>query len=104
MVEFRAVGELGSSTELTLSRSLVSDTFSRPLTIALEDGLLTVQQRITGDGDGDGAITALDGLIALRMAAQTLAEDLALDIDGDGAVTVEDARQILALAGPERGI
>ena len=104
VVEFRAVGELGSSTELTLSRSLVSDTFSRPLTIALEDGLLTVQQRITGDGDGDGAITALDGLIALRMAAQTLAEDLALDIDGDGAVTVEDARQILALAGPERGI
>ena len=29
--------------------------------------------------------------------------DLALDIDGDGAVTIEDARQILALAGPEKG-
>ena len=104
VVEFRAVGEIGDSTQLTLSRSLVSDSYSRPVTIALADGMLTIGQRILGDGDGDGSVTALDGLIALRMAAQTMPVDLALDMDGDGAVTIEDARQILALAGPEKGI
>ena len=57
-----------------------------------------------GDGDGDGVITALDGLIALRMAADIMAVDLALDMDGDGAVTIEDARKILALAKPEKVI
>ncbi len=103
VVEFRAVGELGSFTQLTLSRSLVSDSYSRPLSISLENGSVTIGLRTAGDGDGDGAITPLDGLIALRMAMNIMEVDLALDIDGDGAVTIEDARQILALAGPEKG-
>ncbi|PKB64903.1 MAG: hypothetical protein BZY80_01560 [SAR202 cluster bacterium Io17-Chloro-G2] len=104
VVEFKAVGETGSSTQLTLSRSLVSDSFSRSVTISLADGMLTIGQRILGDADGDGSVTAVDGLIALRMAAQTMAVDLALDLDGDGTVTAEDARQVLALARPEKGI
>ena len=104
VVEFKAVGEMGSSTPLTLSRSLVSDSYSRPVTITLADGKLTIGRRILGDGDGDGRVTAVDGLIALRMAAQMMAADLALDMDGDGAVTIADARQILAMARPEKGI
>ena len=82
----------------------MSDSDNRPVTITMADGMLTIGQRMPGDGDGDGTVTALDGLIALRMAAQSIPVDLALDMDGDGAVTVEDARQILALAGLEKGI
>ena len=110
VVEFKVVGDLGGSTELTLSRSLVSDSYSRPLTVTLADGMLSIQQRILGDGDGDGRVTAVDALIALRMAAQAAAADppldipveLTLDMDGDGAITIEDARKILVLAGSER--
>ena len=104
VVEFKVVGEAGSSSEIILSRSLVSDSYSRALAVSLEDGMVTIGQRIVGDGDGDGVVTALDGLIALRMAAKTMKVDLALDLDGDGALTMEDARQILVLAGSEKGI
>lgn len=88
----------------------MSDSYSRPLTVTLADGMLSIQQRILGDGDGDGRVTAVDALIALRMAAQAAAADppldipveLTLDMDGDGAITIEDARKILVLAGSER--
>ena len=82
----------------------MSDSYSRALAVSLEDGMVTIGQRIVGDGDGDGVVTALDGLIALRMAAKTMKVDLALDLDGDGALTMEDARQILVLAGSKKGI
>ena len=66
--------------------------------------MVTIGQRVAGDGDGDGVVTTLDGLIALRMATKTMKIDLALDLNGDGVVTMEDARQILDLAGSEKGI
>ena len=104
VVEFKVVGELGGSTELTLSRSLVSDSYSRPLSITLSHGMFSIQQRALGDGDGDGRVTALDALIALRMAAVADTPlDMSLDMDGDGAITIEDARKILVIAGLEKG-
>ena len=104
VVEFQIIGNLGSGTSLSLSRSLVSDSFSRPLSIELADGELTIGFRIVGDGDGDGAVSALDALIALRMAQGLTEVDLELDMDGDGKITGDDARHILAMAGPGREV
>jgi len=66
----------------------------------LVGGDLTVGQRTVGDGDGDGEITALDALIALKEASQSTGQDLSLDVNLDGQVTEADARLILILARP----
>ncbi|PKB82224.1 MAG: hypothetical protein BZY88_05020 [SAR202 cluster bacterium Io17-Chloro-G9] len=104
VVVFKVLVDREGTTRLSLTRSLVSDSYSRPLPIELLDGELTVGIRAAGDGDGDGAVTALDALIAMKMAHQLTQADLALDMDGDGSVTADDARQILAMAGPEREV
>ena len=51
-----------------------------------------------GDYNGDGRITELDALAALKMSVKLLAEDLILDMDQNGRVTAEDARRILSIA------
>ena len=56
-------------------------------------------EQIAGDADGDGCITSLDALTALRASVfvDELTEEqlLALDVDGDGMVTSIDAVSIL---------
>jgi hypothetical protein len=99
-VEFRIVGEDGSTSQLTLSEDLASDFASRRLTLDLVDGEVTIGQRIGGDGNGDGKITVLDALIALKIFGEQSPLDLVMDVNGDGRVTPEDARQILAMARP----
>ena len=101
MMEFRIIGEQGSVSPLTLLEVLASDSDGERLPLNLGDGLLTVGQPLAGDGNGDGKITVLDGLIALRMFRELSPEDLVLDMNGDGVVTPEDARQILTMARPE---
>jgi hypothetical protein len=100
-MEFRIIGEQGSVSPLTLLEVLASDSDGERLPLNLGDGLLTVGQPLAGDGNGDGKITVLDGLIALRMFRELSPEDLVLDMNGDGVVTPEDARQILTMARPE---
>ena len=51
-----------------------------------------------GDHNGDGNVTELDALAALKMSVKQLPEDLKLDMDGNGKVTAEDARLILKKA------
>ena len=104
VVVFKVIAEREGVSLLSLTRSLVSDSYSRPLSIQLSDGELTIGTRVAGDGDGDGMVTALDALIAMKMAHQLMQVDLALDMDGDGSVTADDARQILAMAGPGREV
>lgn len=101
VMEFRIIGAQGSVSPLILVEVLASDSGGERLPLNLVDGQLTVGQPVLGDGNGDGKITALDGLIALRMFKQLSPEDPVLDVDGDGRVTPEDARQILAMARPE---
>ena len=99
-VEFRIIGEDGSTSPLTLSEDLASDFASRRLTLHLVDGEVTIGQRIGGDGNGDGRITVLDALIALRIAGEQSPVDLVMDVNWDGQVTPEDARRILVMARP----
>ena len=101
IVEFRIIGEQGSNSFLSLSDVLANGESGEAIDLALVDGSLIVGQSIPGDGNGDGRITALDALIALRMFVQISPEELIMDLDGDGRVTPQDARQILALAQPE---
>ena len=101
IVEFNIIGEQGSSSTVILSDVLANGEDGQSIALELADGGLNVGQPIAGDGNGDGRITALDALIALRMFVQISSEELYMDLDGDGRVTPQDARQILAMAGTE---
>jgi hypothetical protein len=98
VVEFRVIGPSGSSSPITVTGSNIGDSRDRIRTINLVPGKLAVDNPIAGDGNGDGNITALDALIALRMFVGLAEEDLVMDINKDGHVTPDDARQLLAMA------
>ena len=100
VVEFRIIGAEGAISPLSLGEVLAGNTTGGRPALSPVDGQLTVGQPVGGDGNGDGKITALDGLIALRMFKHLSPEDPVLDVDGDGIVTPEDARQILVMARP----
>lgn len=64
------------------------------------------ENKVTGDVNGDGKITASDARIALRVSAglhtPTDEQRMAADVNGDGKITASDARKILrAAAGLE---
>ena len=98
VVEFRVIGPSGSSSPITVTGSTIEDSRGRIRSINLVPGKLAVDNPIAGDGNGDGNITALDALIALRMFVGLAKEDLVMDINKDGHVTPDDARQLLAMA------
>jgi hypothetical protein len=99
-VEFQIIGEEGNSSPLTLSEDLASDFASRRLPLHLVHGEVNVGQRVAGDGNGDGRITVLDALIALRIVEEKSPLDSVMDVNEDGQVTAEDALQILVMARP----
>ena len=99
-VEFKAVGAEGSTSPLTLTEPLATDTSGATVSVGLVHGELTIRQRQHGDVNGDDEISVLDALIALKMYVKLMAEDLILDMNEDGQVTPEDARRILELAKP----
>ena len=70
------------------------------LTAELVGADFTVGAKIQGDGNGDSLITALDALLALKMASNLLPPDLSLDVDNDGKITIDDARSILKMSRP----
>ena len=100
VVEFRVIGEPDSNTLVTLSEVSASDADGATLSLGIGNGLFTAGKPKTGDGNGDGNITALDALMALKMVRGQATVDLVMDMNGDGAVTIEDVRQILAAAKP----
>ena len=98
VVEFRGVGPQGSSTLLTLTTTQADDTAGAPIGISTRFGVLTIEQRASGDGDGDGKVTEVDALMALQMSVGLRPENLVLDVDDDGGVTSADARILLKQA------
>jgi len=94
-----AVGSAGSSTPLTISEVEATDSSGNPFTLQTISGLVIINSdRDIGDSNGDGVLTELDALAALRMSVDLLAEDLILDMDQDGRVTAKDALAILSIA------
>ena len=53
------------------------------------------------DVNGDGEITSVDALMALKMSVGRLDVDLRADMDGDGVVSAYDAYRILMLSTGE---
>ena len=100
VVTFQVIGGDGSVSSLTLSDALVNHSADGPLTVELVGADFRVGAKIQGDGDGDGLVTALDALLALKMASNLLPVDLSLDINNDGKITIDDARSILKMARP----
>ena len=87
VVAFKVVGAAGASSPLTITEAVAADSSSNALSIELTEGAFTVETPSAGDGNGDGNITALDALIALRMSAGIAKVDLLMDVNGDGRVT-----------------
>lgn len=100
-LEFKAVGGQGSKSALTLSEITATGSAGGQLTVSPVNGQVTIGQKIKGDGNGDGQVTVLDALMALKMYVKAIAVNLALDVNNDGKVTPEDARQILKMAKPK---
>ena len=100
MIEFQVIGTEGTVSALTLSDALVNHNTGDPLTVELVGADFRVGPKAPGDADGDGQITAMDALLALKMASNLLPPDLTLDINKDGRITIDDARSILNMARP----
>lgn len=98
IAEFKVIGEEGSVSTVAISDILATGVDGHTIALEAVNGRINVGQSIPGDGNGDGRVTALDALIALRMFVDISPEDPVLDLDGDGRVTPQDARQILAMS------
>ncbi len=55
--------------------------------------------RIRGDLDGNGEVTSVDAVIALRAAAGSREYDSDADVNGDGRATALDGLMIMQAAG-----
>ena len=97
-ITFKALADEGT-TPLTLSDVFVTDAQGRAVSPGLRHGTVTIEEKaLKGDWNGDGKITELDALAALKMSVRLLDEDLTMDVDDDGRITASDARQILQIA------
>ena len=100
VVDFQVIGNEGTISPLTLSDALMNHSTDGPLPVELVGADFKVGPKIKGDGNGDSFVTALDALLALKMASNLWAPDLSLDINNDGKITIDDARSILRMARP----
>ncbi len=98
VIEFMILGERGRYTDITISDTEVTDTAGEPRSIEVHPGTLKVDSAVMGDGNGDGRISPLDALIAMKMFVELEDEDLVMDVNRDGRVTPGDAVEILKLA------
>lgn len=99
-VEFKALGKEGSSCDLKLASIAATSSTGSALPVSPVNGVLSIGQKVIGDGNGDNQVTVVDALIALKMYVTSLPQDLIMDVNNDGKVTPEDARLILTMAKP----
>jgi len=98
VVSFQVIGVDGSVSPITLSDALVNHRAEGQLNVQLVGADFEVGPKIMGDADGDNLITAMDALLALKMASSSSKPDLSLDVNNDGKITLDDARIILNMA------
>jgi hypothetical protein len=101
IIEFKAVGGEGTKSPLTLSEILATSSSGSTVSVNALNGELSIGQKQVGDGNGDGKISVLDALFALKMYVQLLPVDLILDVNKDGRITPEDARLIVQMSKPK---
>lgn len=97
-VVFKVVGPPGSSTSLDIidvSANRAEDFATLEIIPISGSFRVTGLEEGKGDCNGDGRLSSVDALCALRMAVGKQDEDLSMDVSNDGKVTSLDARQIL---------
>ncbi len=101
LIPFRAVGQPGDRTPLTLAVTTINnpngavpaiDRIHGEIVIVGPDGL------VPGDCDGDGRLTVADALCALEISVGLRPPNTVLDLDGSGDATSRDAVLILQQA------
>lgn len=97
-VPFRLVGPPGSRTDLNLTVTTINNAAGSVPAIDRIPGEIVVVspgQETGGDCDGDGHLTSVDALCALKMSVKLRPPIMALDMDKNGSVTSRDATIIL---------
>ena len=95
-IRFKAIGSSGDFTTLTLDATAHDANTFTAKTLLTYNGQITISSQIPiGDGNGDGKVTWLDALLALRMYVGKEPVNLILDVNHDGEVTPVDATMIL---------
>lgn len=95
-IRFKAIGSTGDYTTLTLDVTAHDANTFTAKTLLKYNGQITISSQIPiGDGNGDGKVTWLDALLALRMYVGKEPVNLILDVNHDGEVTPLDATMIL---------
>ncbi|RLI27282.1 MAG: hypothetical protein DRO52_00605 [Candidatus Hecatellales archaeon] len=90
-IDFEVVGKTGASCTITPTITVANEFKTHtPLAISTKPGNFTVKG-LQGDANGDGRITAVDALMALKMAVEKIPVDFVCDMNGDGRVTSLDA-------------
>lgn len=95
---FRAVGQPGDSTQLTVTISTINTPDgSTPAIDRIHGRIIITDQngQVPGDCNGDATLNEFDAYCALEMSVELRAINLVLDMDGDGQVTSRDATLIL---------
>ena len=82
---------------LNIKSVFVSDLTGNKITAMAVNGTFTVGAK-KGDVNGDGDITSVDALMALKMSVNELEVNLVADMDDDGQVLANDALQIMNIA------
>ncbi len=86
-----------SYSPLNIESAIVSDLNGDKITVLTVNGTFTVGSE-KGDVNGDGEITSVDALMALKMSVGELEVNLVADMDDDGQVLANDALQIMNIA------
>lgn len=98
-IPFEAVGRPGTRTTLRLEVTMASAAAGSRVTPAQlihgEIMIVGADGRLPGDTSGEGNLTALDAMNALKMSVGNLPVDMVADMDRDGQVTARDATLIL---------
>ncbi len=98
-LDFRLRGNPGDAIAVTGDVTLANRTDNARVHFMVHEGIIRVLgESVRGDFNGDGNITSLDALAALRMSIGSLPVQMIMNVDGDGQVTAKDARLIMDLA------
>ncbi len=99
-ISFQAIGSPGSTSPVTLVDALVNEagTMAKLYGTFFHGEVKVLASNPKGDVNGDGMISSLDALMALKISIGAIPATAAADVNGDGKITSVDAVLILQAA------
>jgi hypothetical protein len=96
-IKFKVIAGTASKSFIFISDITAEDTSGKTILPDVRNGIVRVkEERLPGDYNGDGRITELDAMSALKL--QGYSKDMRyqlMDVNADGNLTDDDARRIL---------